>query len=204
MPFWRAAALIRTIQSLRIALAIASVVISVPLAFHVSFIGALEQMISGSPITAIVGYPALVASAAVRSTLYSCHFVISLRSPGRQICIQLRTPSSRAKRIDRTLVLFAHVGRQTFDVLDKTAGFYSNGLGKQGFRTLGGVAAQGDLFRSWCAQPYQFQWYGKRFDVALASLQLVLTTTLFSRHVQTPLRKCNGCEPTAAVGINTD
>jgi hypothetical protein len=42
------------------------------------------------------------------------------------------------------------------------------------------------------------------FRRGLMSLQLVLTTTLFSRHVQTPLRKCNGCEPTAAVGINTD
>jgi len=65
----------------QIALAIASVVVSVPLALHVSFIGALEQMISGSPITAIVGYPALVASAAVWSTLYSCHFIISFAVP---------------------------------------------------------------------------------------------------------------------------
>jgi hypothetical protein len=65
----------------QVAFAITAVVIGVPLALHVSFIGALKQMISGSSITAVVGYPTLVASAAVWSTLYSCHFIISFAVP---------------------------------------------------------------------------------------------------------------------------
>jgi hypothetical protein len=35
------------------------------------------------------------------------------------------------------------------------------------------------------------------------SLQFVLTITLLSWHNYTPLRKFNGCEPTAAVGKTT-
>jgi hypothetical protein len=77
-----------------------------------------------------------------------------------------------------------------------------NSLCQQRFGTLGGVAAQ-VAFANLGTHNHARPCGAEAFRGCLMSLQFVLTITLFSWHGYTPLRKFNGCEPTAAVGKTT-
>jgi len=78
-------------------------------------------------------------------------------------------------------------------VLDQAVVVDCNRLSEQILCSLGGVSAQ-MAFSDFGPNNFAGTGHAEAFGRSLMSLYFVLSTTLFTWHDQTPLRKSNGCE----------
>ena len=78
-------------------------------------------------------------------------------------------------------------------MLDQTIAVDFNRLGEQIFCSLRGISAQ-VAFSDFGTNNFAGTGHAEAFGRSLMSFNFVLSTTLFTWHDQTPLRKSNGCE----------
>jgi hypothetical protein len=109
--------------------------------------------------------------------------------------VLLQTPNSHTNpnTTGQSLVLLAHVGCQALNVLDQTVAVDFDRLGEQIFCSLRGISAQ-VAFSDFSTNNFAGTGHAEAFGRSLMSLYFVLSTTLFTWHDQTPLRKSNGRE----------